>query len=296
MEYNDILNSVKKSVKEETASSAVAFIPGGFKTVSDLFKKLSKQKSKWGVDVLDSEDSYDLNIENKYKITVPKKHVKEFADEIGIDLSNKISSINVNGFLNESIFEDMNSLFSELTVELENKFKRFPVLNIQQDVIAFNRFFPGINKDIKDNLLDLYNYKKQVKEVVDELKVIYADDRGMIELLISDLKRDSNLDKYEVFKNYKNFTGVNIVSLYNGVKFIFECCVTMDMQISERIFVSDPSALSLLEDDPVSKFIRINKNVIYPLNPRFPRNFFKSLHVIVKDGGDSSKIAVNKNG
>ena len=57
----------------------------------------------------------------------------------------------------------------------------------------------------------------------------------------------------------------------------------MDMQISQRIFCSDSYALSKLEEEKISKFVKIKKNIIYPLNPMFPENFFRAMKLVLDE-------------
>lgn len=250
------ITDILESINEETTSANVAFLPGGFSTVSKSIQDLAKMKNSWDIEVLESADGYDVDFEGQLKVNVKKDHWPEFLshtkDSLG-DFSKirKISGASLDHFLQEAVVDEIENLLCELKESLLNRLKKSEVRNASicasywESVIKPSRI-------IKDQRAAI-GYKtmsEDVDNVVNKAKKEYAGDIGGLQELIYKVNESKSLAGVSLFKGLPLLFSVIMESGRKNGKVIFEAAVDMRGVKFINVITQDKDLLERLAELP----------------------------------------------
>jgi hypothetical protein len=274
-----MVESVKSRVDEETASSDIAYLPSGFVPIQKAFTAMAKVKKRWGLNVLDKESDYHLHVEDKLKISVPKKHLHTFKQESGInDFGAKEIDLSRYTAESVSVIEEQSyntSLINQVEDAFYELLAKSPISALDEDLFVWSEKLPGRYLPVKKALMNVDMIEEDIDSAMKQIELKLSDDRGELELLLSALQTQKNMARFDVFGSFKYLWAGVVESNYKGAKVIFECLAGMDFAMSEKIYVlNNRAVLDTLER---TTLVKIKKNVIYPVGGRFQQNFFITL-------------------
>jgi hypothetical protein len=277
-------------MNETTTSDAIDFLPTHLGAVQGSLRKLAKKKNKWQLSVLDHQDKYKVRFENMLEINVRKEHWQEFMNSVlGKDsvVFTDIFEIDLSSHLKEGKDKDMAKLFNELETALLKLTITPPVGDMDGDFDLWEKTFGGGSYSTpKTVLLPLNDYLVAIRKLMKELKIVYKDDRGSVEMLIASLGDKRALNSFSIFENYDYLSGITIISNYHGIGVTFEALVDMAFVPSYQISVDDMDAAYELDGE---KDIKVVQNRIYPRGKRFPSKVFKQIKDAIDSVGDKEK-------
>jgi len=282
MNYYDLTDKVNEAERyrrrkqyEATTMDAVAFLPSRVGMVKAKLKKLSRTKSKWGLEILEDADGRDVRVEDVLRISVPNEHWEAFQmaymNETELDLSM---------LLDETMEDDMDEIRRELKSSLQQAFNSPQCAQAEQHhAIWFGRF--GVDDYRSEKIMVTCEKEQQdIQAVYGELLKVYGDDRGTMEIIIEDLTSGRSASG-EVFKEYDFMYGTVMVSDFNSVNMVFETVLDMGFVQSESVYIGNDMALDAIESQ-IRNVKRVG-NVIFPVGEVFEASFFGTLHHIVSD-------------
>lgn len=279
MRFDYLVEKVKNNISEETTSSAIAYLPGGFTTMKDYLKSLSLLKTKWNIQVLEEKENYRVLFEDELEVVVPVSSWTEFAKEVlGLEELPKSSSFEID--LSRYLTEAKEDMFFELYKKLDETFKSF----LNSDLIyrskrlisdwinsfKFNKFLTPDDVAIRYEKTEF-----DTRRFIERIKQEYQDDKGQLELLIGSLKRLEPLTGFDVFGKYNFLYGSVISSQYSSVNLLLEVKVDLAFNTMQRITVFDND--DVLDELSSYRIIRVVGEEIYPVGEFFRPNMVKIL-------------------
>jgi len=267
------VNEIIQTLREETTTANIAYLPSGFTSIESMFKKMAKKKPIWSVEVVDEPEDYKFKVENELHITVPKKHVNTFKQESGIN-DFGMKELNLSKYVAEAREVDIGGLLNDVEENLYSLLAKPPMLTIDEDLPAWNKAFPGMYLKVKSALLNTNSIEPDMASLMKMLQLKMHDDVGSLQLLMESLKSQKSLAKFDVFEDYKYLLAGVIKSTYKGTDLIFEGLVDMSFGMSEKIYTTNSVVLDAMEE---IRLVKVRKNVIYPVGNRFQYNFFISI-------------------
>ena len=267
------VNEIIQTLREETTTANIAYLPSGFTSIESMFKKMAKKKPIWSVEVVDEPEDYKFKVENELHITVPKKHVNTFKQESGIN-DFGMKELNLSKYVAEAREVDIGGLLNDVEENLYSLLAKPPMLTIDEDLPAWNKAFPGMYLKVKSALLNTNSIEQDMASLIKILQLKMHDDVGSLQLLMESLKSQKSLAKFDVFEDYKYLLAGVIKSTYKGTDLIFEGLVDMSFGMSEKIYTTNSVVLDAMEE---IRLVKVRKNVIYPVGNRFQYNFFISI-------------------
>jgi len=282
---------VQRRIKlfETTTMDAISFIPAHLGVVKARLKKLSKEKKKWGIEVLENEDSKELRIENRLRITVPNEYWENFRSTFSEQLGKDF--LDLDTLLSEAIEDEMKDLRKRLKPALVEMYNgaEFKLLDTTADTWRswFGAAFFKTKKNRRGAAVSYERKGKDIQALYGKLLRAYGNDKGNLEMLLKDIQEKRPLNAYDVFKYYDFLYGTRIQSSFNNVSLIFEAVVDMTFAISQSIYVSDDSVLDSVEEQ--TKQVKRVEKVLYPTGGRFSSKFFRMLKETIEDVVSSTK-------
>jgi hypothetical protein len=268
---------------EATTMSAISYLPAQIGVVKARLGDLVRKKRKWGLEILEDDDgNKDVRIGNELRILVPKEHWDNFQEMFTGKLTND-SYLDLNVFLNEALEDDLRDLREELKPALFKLFSEKVFNSLDRSIqVWIGRF--GITTYLTNRAAIAVPYEnkgKQIQKLHGDLLRAYGDDKGGLEMLLSDIQSKRPLGAHDVFKKYDHLYGTRIRSKIEDVTLIFEATVDMAFMISQSIYVDNDSILDNVEEDVVA--VKRVGNVLYPEGEVFPVSFFETLQDIIEE-------------
>jgi len=268
---------------ETTTMDAISFIPAQLGAVKAKLKTLSKEKKKWGVEVLENDDSKELRIENRLRITVPNEHWENFRSAFSEQLGKDF--LDLDTLLSEAVEDEMKDLRRRLKPALVEMYNgaEFKSLDTTADTWRswFGTTFFKTKKDKGGTVVSYERRSKDIQNLYGKLLRTYGDDKGNLEMLLKDIEEKRPPNAYDVFKYYDFLYGTRIQSSFNNVPLIFEATVDMTFTLSQSVYVGDDSVLDSVEEQ-TKRVKRVGK-VLYPVGGRFNTSLFRMLKEIIED-------------
>ncbi len=268
---------------EATTMDAITFIPAHLGAIRTKVKDLSRQKWKWGLEILEDDNgNKDIRIEDALRIIVPKEHWEAFQEMFSGKLDDD-SYLNLKDLLNEAMEDDLEKLRDDLKpviTEMLNE-QRFSSLDKTIKVWA-SRF--GVSEFVTNEdkvAIRFENKEKDSQKLSSGLLYVYGEDKGNMEMLIDDIDSGRPLSAHEVFKGYDNIYGTRIKSKFHDIPLIFEAAVDTSFMVSESIYVDSEHVLDEVEKR-VSSVKRVGR-VLYPSDEKFNTDFFGTLYEVIED-------------
>lgn len=268
---------------EATTMSAISYLPAQIGVVKARLGDLVRKKRKWGLEILEDDDgNKDVRIENELRIIVPKEHWDNFQEMFTSKLTND-SYLDLNIFLNEALEDDLKELREELKPALFKLFSEKVFTSLDRSIqVWVGRF--GVTTYLTDKanaVVTSENKSKAIQKLHGDLLRAYGDDKGGLEMLLSDIQSKRPLGAHDVFKKYDHLYGTRIRSVQENVTLIFEATVDMAFMTSQSIFVSEEDVLDKVEEE--SEVVKRVGNVLYPEGEFFPIGFFETLQDAIEE-------------
>jgi hypothetical protein len=297
MDIGPIVEKILARLKEDAAAPAgmvgmqttsgspsVDYLPGGFSTMKNMMRSLSPVKKKWKLEVLENEKGYNVKIEDAMNIIVPKTAYDEFNTKVYPVKGKK--ELDLTEMINEARSEDIHGLYDRLTHALtvdirENRqVKRTLVLmNYWLTVFKNSKFLPMSGQVA----IQLNTYDKSVRDLINRIQKIHADDIGNLEMLIDTLQEDRPLNAYEPFAEYDYLVGCRIQSEYEGIILILELTVNMAMVPTQSIYIESQEVLDEMQ---YYRTVKVLRDMMFPVGEMFQPAIFNN----VKDVIDAVEI------
>ena len=77
MNFYELSRNLSK-VDEATSIGSIAFSPSHLGQTKDLMKSLASHKKDWDIELVENDDSTDVDFEHQAKISVPNQYWEEF--------------------------------------------------------------------------------------------------------------------------------------------------------------------------------------------------------------------------
>lgn len=281
LEYLDIQDRLKAF--EATTMDAVTFLPAHLGVVKAKVKDLVKKKQKWGLEILEDDDgNKDVRIEDALRIIVPREHWDIFQEMFIGELSND-SYLNLKNLLNEAMEDELEDLRNDLKPALFEMYNEQQFTSLDKTVKVWQGRF-GVSRIVtnKNNVIATSAHKgRDIQKLHGKLLRSYGEDKGGLEMLLSDIKSSRPLGAFDVFKRYDYLYGTRTISEFHDITLAFEAAIDMAFMTSQSIYISDEDVLDEVEDQIIT--VKRVGNVIYPSNERFDVSFFGSLYDIIEE-------------
>jgi len=281
LEYMDMQDRLRAF--EATTMDAVTFLPAHLGVVKAKVKDLAKLKQKWGLEILEDDDgNKDVRIEDALRIIVPKEHWDVFQEMFVGELNND-SYLNLKNLLNEAMEDELGDLRNDLKPALFEMFNEQRFTSLDKTIKVWQGRF-GINQIAvnKKKIIATSAHKgKDIQRLHGELLRAYGEDKGGLEMLLSDMKSSRPLGAYDVFKKYDYLYGTRVISEFEDVTLVFEAAIDMAFMTSASIYIDDEDVLDEVEDQIVT--VKRVGNVLYPADEKFNVGFFGTLYDIIEE-------------
>ena len=284
------LEAQSQRLVEATTADAIDFIPIHLGVVQAKIKDLAREKAEWGIEVLEGDESNVLQIEDRLRITVPKKHWDNFLTIFDGKLSDA-DYLNLHNILKESerdtkeaVEEDMKNLRKRLKPALTEMFneQQFKVVDKLANIwISWFRVNEYRTKRGNGPIVSYERKVKDIQKLYGKLLREYGEDRGNLEMLLGDIDNNRPLNAYDTFKDNDFLYGTRILSHQDKTPLIFEAVIDMAFDASQSIYVGDKGVLGDVQEQ--IRTVKCVGNVIYPKGGQFNPRFFRVLKDIVED-------------
>jgi hypothetical protein len=261
-------------------NNSISYLPGGFTSMRNALVSLGVYKKQWGIKVLDEDLKYKVVFEDAFDISIPKMAFKEFNEKV-LNVIGK-ESIDLNQMINEVKSELVHDLYDELnkvlTVDVrENRQikKTLVLLNYWLTIFPGSKYLPISSKAA----IQLEQFDSSIRNLIDQVKNIYADDIGNLQILLRNVKEDRPLNGYAPFSECDYLTAVRVQSEYKGITLTLELTVNLAMIAGQSILIESAEALEELE---AFRSIKVVKDMVFPVGEMFSPSIFYNLRKTIE--------------
>lgn len=120
---------------------------------------------------------------------------------------------------------------------------------------------------------------------LEKLESMLEDDLGELEMILSSLESKSSLSKFEVFQNFTNLFGVQVITKVSGIDLVYNGVCGFDYNEREEISTNDFDFLSSIEENGY-KLIKVAGPKILPVQKYFDKRFYTILKEELDDRAD----------
>ena len=288
MSYNYLINRISEDavagVTANDGNTTIDYLPDGFVSAKDWFKRKSQLKKKWKLEVADDKVTGNYHVKvGEDTIRVPKQYYQHFNEKV-------INVIGKDELDCTCLFEEaQNEEVAELHAAIEKQIKGNLLLQkaVTQTIIIRNYWlntFPNhVDMQLaKNTLIDLNNYAESTVALINTIKQTYGSDVGALELLLKALENGDQLDQNEPFLNYQNLLGCKIKSNHLGVVLTLELNVGMTLIPNQSIEIQSDNAEEIASE--LSRYsAKANGTKVYPSGWIFVPNVFTGLKNEIKE-------------
>lgn len=261
-------------VNEDTTSGAISYLPSGFVDVRQAIRSLTKFKPRWKIEVLEDSGNYNVDFEKQLNIVVPKAHYGHFNQKVlKVD---GLNEVDLSSILNEDKNLALNKVYRELNNTLSSSLKSNPkIYSVGRSVDRWNHLFKkSTYLPIEAPTAIQYDFDVSVKKLGKQIRDIYQDRLGRLQLLIEAIKETQPLNAFEPFNSLSYIYGVRVQSVEEKVVLILTSTVSTSFEPSQELIIKDRGILEKLRG---YKNIKILNETVFPTNQLFDIQFFKDL-------------------
>lgn len=276
-----LTDAIAQDLNEETASSNISYIPGGFTTTRQAMLALATKKPKWKIDILEKESKYDVNFEDVLRIIINKDDYEHFNSKV-FNIKG-LKEVDLSTVLNEAAQEDVQQVVAQLESALKTKLRdQFVIENSFYLASAWLRMFGGSAQPNSARvLLSISNFDSDVKKLIEKIKLNYLDDVGEMERAIEAIYDKTPMNDLDIFSGYDYLIAQDYVTVYQGIKMRFICAVNMAWQPVEEIWIDNIDVIDELAY--YRKFVKPLHKSVKPVNGFFNTAIFEAIADIIKD-------------
>jgi hypothetical protein len=290
--YQELAASMREHLKEDAAApsgsattmDAISFLPSRMGDVRTALKGLRKKKTKWGLEVQESDEAYTVKFEDQLTIEVLREHWDEFQGMFDGSIDNdayfdlQVQIQDRVQLSEDQIIEDRKE---ELLEKLEEVFRPKEV-QLAEKVVEHWTCIMGCAQNLTESMKAIVPLHK-VEEFIENYstKILQEnEDLGSLEIAIESLDFEVVAQMYN---DSQCLAGARFQAVHEGVEAIFEARISFDKDCSFTIRVSDPEIVDILEEAYVG-LPRIN-NVIYPRVGQIlgSEGIFETLKEVISD-------------
>ena len=267
-------------IDETTTANSIAYVAGGFGSVKTAFKTLALLKDEWDIEILEADDSNDVNFEGSLIISVPHQHWDDFVSN-AFEGNKQLKRLNLSKYMKESILESKKNILLETNNLFSNMFDAPKFRNVRYNLGKWRSKFGGCSYVKEHNILVKHSHS--VKDIKNALRLVrkqYENNRGYLEMFSQALKEKKSLERFDVFKKYNYIYGDSYYSKFRDTKLTFESKITKKFDIFESLQVKDDDVF----DEIITNIRSVHSsrnNTIIPVGKTFTRKFFKSLQEVI---------------
>ena len=276
-----LTDQIAQDLNEETASSNISYIPGGFLKTKQAMIALATQKPKWSIEILESDNKFDVSFEDVLRISILKEHYDDFNNKV-FNIKG-LKEIDLSAVLNEATQEDTQTTVDNLTKALSVDLRdHFVVENSFYLSASWLRLFNGTHQPMPGkSLLSISEYESDVNKLIERIKLNYADDTGEMERAIEAIRAKTPLNDLDIFAGYPYLMGQVYISKYLGINMRFTCAINMAWQPVEEVWIESMEAVDELSY--YRKYVKPLHNTLKPVNGFFTPTVFKAIADVIKD-------------
>ena len=283
--FHELTNKLIESINEEagavggggTTMSAISYTPGSFGDVRRRLSSLGKTSLDLNI-VEDKQNKSRRVLFDELEYSVTDDDWSEF--EENVLKGQREGKLILSEELNEDLGEEYDRAMSSLQESLIEAYDTQPLEQLDSRILNFKTLF-GLRKYLKkDALVDYQDKQDDLYRVLQDIQKAYPSDVGYIELISKALDEKTPLTMYAPFKDYDEMYGVRIKSNYRKVGLIYDVSADTTFDISESLWIDDPSVTDRLEEDTRVKVV--NKQ-IFPTKGGFDKKFFITLKDIIDE-------------
>jgi len=274
IKYAKPLDEEALAAMTTAGNPSVSYLPGGFTHMRNMLMSLNPIKKQWGLEVLEKGGNYHINIEDALNIIVPKVAYEEFNTRVYNVIGRQY--LNLGEMINEEIARDINTLLAQVNTLLLKKLTRekstTQTLTLMEQWL---RLFPNTRVvPLKTALLSFENYKQGIAKVIEQLRKIYQDDLGTLEMLVDALEEGKPLNMFEPFSEYQFIIGNRLETKFEGVGMVLELTVDQALMTVGLIYIDSKEVLAELE---AYRTLRIAKQRVFPTGMTFKPTDFNAV-------------------
>jgi len=287
----ELITANEVKINESTTMSNISYLPTQLGAVKAMLTTLAEEKPDWDLEILDDLDPRQFIIKNKVKFLVPKKHWDGFLKIFGNKINGKLLKL---GNMKESLEErrlfeaneaDMKKLRSKLKTELYSLFHNKEFIKLQEMAWNWYSVFGVVQYTTSSGesiAVSNEKMKRDIQRIYGRLLREYGEDRGNLEMLIAALSNKSELNTFDVFRDFDYIFGTRMNSLYEGYHLGFEYLIDFMYNPSQTIYVADKELLDAIEED-ITSGIKIVYSTIWPVGGLFKRGTFQRIKNVIDD-------------
>lgn len=242
----------RQRCNETTTEDMISFIPGHIGRIQARLRDLSKLKTVWDIDIIESDSGKVVVFGDQFKVFVPKEHWKLFQEKFLHKQK-----------IEEKIQTDATLLEKKIKRAIIKFFKRKPFQDLILICELWRQNFPDSSfLPVEDSIINLKTIKQDINALVEK---VLKYDRGQIDLFIDALDSGGrNITAFEDFN--KNFIlGARIEKRGIG---ILNCNINTALHIYLTIEIKDDDLLAKLKE--ANPRLTVLGKVIFPI-PTFSK-------------------------
>ena len=258
---------IQGKIDEDTVSSDISYIPGGFMSTRQVVRALASVKPKWRIDILDDNDVYEVKFEKKLNISIPKEHYDDFNEKV-VRVKG-LEEVDLSTILNETSQEMLISVKDEMVETLSDDLRRTREIS---DAFSLAQTwlsqFRGnyVSYDTK-RVLSLENYDRDLQALIGTLKRTYKDATGSYESVMSAIQDKLPFSGLKGFNGYNYLLFSRIRSNYEGTQLIFDIGVNMTWLPVQSVYIDNADVVA--EVNTASGRVKASGKVLYPVSGKF---------------------------
>jgi hypothetical protein len=172
------------------------------------------------------------------------------------------------------LMEDINNQVELVQKDILVEFNKI-IADSDLTIDLFVQHFGIKNNITPNNVLARYGYNLDLARLKDAL----PEELGENEMILEALQNKQTLARFKYTNEFPYLYGAKIKSVLNGVTLIYDGYIESGYNRFEQITIQDDDVIEYAEDGLSN--VKIDKNVIFPLNGRFDEQFYKELEDVV---------------
>ena len=280
----DLTNDIIKKINEETTQANIAYLPGGFSKVGSAIKTLLRLKKSWDIEVLEGEESKTLQFSDDLQVVVDNKDWDTFL----IDMSDSGLSKVATALQSKPVTEVRDEVVTEgLLADIEKQLRKLvqvsPIRDIRNVLDMWKTNF-GVSKYQNTDSFAI-NYGKEDADIRNLLTLIwdrYKDDRGALELILTNLEKELPLNTFDVFRDFDYLYGADVLSNPEKINMRAQFVVDPGFTQEQLVYTKDRDLLEQLADD---KSLKVNPRtgLVSSRSGIFTDKIFKNIKDILRE-------------
>ncbi len=262
MSYHDLVDRNRQAgdddrLEETTTMSNISYLPTQVGAVRSSILKLKKKKSKWNIEILESDEGRVVRFENELQISIPNEHWESFQSVFDTELTEN-SYLDLQLQLQDRVQMEEKGVFETRREELKSKISSYLetkeirwASNIVEKFLSSFQLTEDLTPTM-ETIIPLNKTTQWISNQYSELLQEHEEDLGYLEMLIENWQIEPG----------KCLAGGRYLLEYRGIGMILEARVNPDSEPSFSLKINDDS----IADDLDEAFVGLPRigNIFYP--------------------------------